>query len=316
MGLIPFRIRDTYNAYFVIKYHKKTLKLREKRGLPPLSDRNELPNSQMHNADLQEAGHGDEAVLSDEEQEKFTKHQIALNKSHCRFRAAPVRKQAGLTALAAYYRPHETLTHRAFPISILIAIICLTDFHSCFQLALGTSTWSISYHNWYKKILTTIILVFSLSCNISGGILIAVGNRLTRKTEVVEALLRQAITEEAIARKEDAERYRAEKRMEAARNAGRGHNDYHRIGTFPQAVEKLFQPRDFGHQPTPHDIANTRHHSDGPTISQRFASLSDHHRANSLPGKAEGLPTTQGQNPAEEPSTAHVKMIPVATSQI
>ncbi|KAL7007272.1 hypothetical protein EMMF5_003111 [Cystobasidiomycetes sp. EMM_F5] len=230
LGLIPFRIRDTYNAYFVIKYHKKTLKLREKRGLPPLSDRNELPNSQMHNADLQEAGHGDEAVLSDEEQEKFTKHQIALNKSHC--------------------------------------------------------------------------------------ILIAVGNRLTRKTEVVEALLRQAITEEAIARKEDAERYRAEKRMEAARNAGRGHNDYHRIGTFPQAVEKLFQPRDFGHQPTPHDIANTRHHSDGPTISQRFASLSDHHRANSLPGKAEGLPTTQGQNPAEEPSTAHVKMIPVATSQI
>jgi len=119
----------------------------------------------------------------------------------------------------AYYRPHETFTHHAFPLSFLIAIIVLCDCHSCFQLALGSATWSISYHHWYKKILTTIVLCFSLSCNITGGICIAIGSRLSRKKEVVEALLRQAVTEEALKRKEDAEKYRAEKRQRLEREA-------------------------------------------------------------------------------------------------
>jgi hypothetical protein len=53
-------------------------------------------------------------------------------------------------------------------------------------MALGSTTWSISYHHQYKKILTSIILSFSISCNITAGLVIAVGNRRTRKTEVVE----------------------------------------------------------------------------------------------------------------------------------
>jgi len=169
-------------------------------------------------------------VLSDEEQALLTKHQEAFHKSH------------------TYYRPHETFTHHAFPIKVLTAIIVLCDFHSIFQLSLGSTTWSISYHHNYKKIITTIILCFSLSCNISGGILIAVGNRLTRKTEVVETLMKQAITEEAIQRKQDVEKYRAEKRLEQDRERdkmARRHiedDDLGRASSFPPAIENLFKP--------------------------------------------------------------------------
>lgn len=181
--------------------------------------------------------------------------------------------------LTAYYRPHDTFTHRAFPINILIAIIVLTDFHSIFQLSLGSTTWSISYHENYKKIITTIILCFSLSCNISGGILIAVGNRMSRKTEVVENLMKQAITEEALRRKKDAEKYRAEKRMEAEReqekrllrrhtegdenengsekqNGGGGSKIHH--GSFVHNVDEFFRPHHrHSHDGTPHRVNST-----------------------------------------------------------
>lgn len=161
-----------------------------------MEDANDLPNDEPYNHDLEIAGHGEDAVLTDEEQNTFIKHQNALHQSH------------------TYYRPHETATHRAFPVSVLIAIIVLCDFHSTFQLALGSATWSISYHHNYKKILTSIILAFSLSCNITAGIMISVGNRMSRKTAVVEALMRQAVTEEALRRKQDADKYKAEKKAE------------------------------------------------------------------------------------------------------
>lgn len=203
LGFIPWRIMDTYHTYFIVKYHRKTLKLRKARGLPPLEDENDLPNDAALNRDLELAGRGEDAVLTDEEQALLLKHQEALHKSH------------------TYYRPHETQTHHAFPMRVLIAVIVLCDLHSTFQLALGSATWSISYHRQWKSILTTIILCFSLTCNISGGVCIAIGNRMSRKKDVVEALMRQAITAEAIRRKEDAEAWRAEKRLERQREQQR-----------------------------------------------------------------------------------------------
>lgn len=73
---------DTYHAYFIIKYHHKTLKRRKKRGLPPLSDENDLPNNMANNHDLEMAGHAQDIVLSDEEQALLAKHQAAFHKSH------------------------------------------------------------------------------------------------------------------------------------------------------------------------------------------------------------------------------------------
>ena len=91
---------------------------------------------------------------------------------------------------------------------MLIAVVCVLDCHSIFQIALGTATWSISYHKNYKKILTAVILSLSISCNITGGILIALGNRRTRKKEVLEQRLHSALSEEAIRRREKARRKR------------------------------------------------------------------------------------------------------------
>jgi hypothetical protein len=82
LGLIPWRIRDTYHAFFIIKYHHKTLKLRKRRGLPKLEDENDLPNDQVYNHDLELAGHAQDAVLNDHEQTLLVKHQTALAKSH------------------------------------------------------------------------------------------------------------------------------------------------------------------------------------------------------------------------------------------
>lgn len=105
-------------------------------------------------------------------------------------------------ARAAFYRPHETATHRAFPLDLLIAVVCVLDCHSLFQIALGSATWSISYHHDYKRVLTAVILSLSISCNLTGGMIILVGNRRTRKRDVLERRLREALSEEAVRHKE------------------------------------------------------------------------------------------------------------------
>ncbi|EJD48784.1 hypothetical protein AURDEDRAFT_60593 [Auricularia subglabra TFB-10046 SS5] len=177
VGLAPFRAVDTYHMIYIARLHSKTLRLRKERGLPPLVDDNDLPR------DLSPK----EEVLTEEEQRLLVHHQDKLSSNH------------------TFYRPHETATHQAFPLDLLIATVCILDCHSLFQIALGSATWSISYHHGYKRILTAVILSLSISCNITGGILILIGNRRTRKKEVLERRLMEALSEEAIRRKEKAQ---------------------------------------------------------------------------------------------------------------
>ena len=66
------------------------------------------------------------------------------------------------------------------------------------QIALGTCTWSTNYHT-RPRALTPTILCFSITCNITAGILISIGDRLTRKKDVIERMFRQNLTEKAIA---------------------------------------------------------------------------------------------------------------------
>ena len=115
--------------------------------MPKLVDDNDLPNDAAHNADIERAGHGEDAVLTDEEQAIFLHHQLSLQKAHSRRPSISwARRLCADSYDPGYYRPHETMTHHAFPIKILITIIVLCDMHSTFQLALGSATWSISYH--------------------------------------------------------------------------------------------------------------------------------------------------------------------------
>lgn len=186
--MFPFRLVDTYHMAYVAFYAHRTWRLRKERGLRELKDHNELPRQSLaiDRADVnlpQEVCEDDLEeelpVLTDEEQKKLEYHQAKIAKSH------------------TFYRPQETYTHHAFSIRLLITIVVLLDFHSMFQCALGGTTWGIYYKDRPKE-LTAIILSFSLTCNITAGIIIGIGDKRSRKKLVVEQLLRQEITEEAL----------------------------------------------------------------------------------------------------------------------
>lgn len=192
-GLAPFRVVDTYHMFFIARYHRLTWKLRRKKALPKLRDKNDLPRriegvNSDEDVDLEDPDDNEElSVLKLKQQTRFNHHSSKLAKSH------------------TFYKPHETTTHYAFPLRILVAVVILLDFHSMFQIALGTCTWAIDYRV-RSSALTTVLLCCSIACSITAGILIMVGDRRTRKKDVIERMFRQELTEEAIAKVEKKKR--------------------------------------------------------------------------------------------------------------
>lgn len=191
-GLAPFRIVDTYHMCYIAKYHHKTWELREKKHLPALKDHNDLPaqpsSASAMERDLEAAATEADAtdrfeytVLTPTQQRRLQYHQAKFAKTH------------------TFYKPHETSTHHAFPLRLLIAIVVLLDFHSIFQVALGTCTWTIDY-KVRPAALTAVILTFSICCNIAAGVLISIGDKRTRKKDVLDRIFRQDLTKEAIKR--------------------------------------------------------------------------------------------------------------------
>ncbi|CZR61569.1 related to ahmp1 protein [Phialocephala subalpina] len=231
-GLAPFRAVDTYHMIYIAYYHRKTWKRREEFGLPELVDHNDLPEQRKENAkpevDLESlvarkmprgmarkiapripkkyaqriVSRGNTkdpsyeySVLTEEQQAKLEYHERKFSKSH------------------TFYKPHETETHYAFPLKLLVAVVLLLDLHSCLQITLGACTWGINYHK-RPFALTTVVLCCSITCNIMGGVLISVGDKRTRKKDVVERMMRQELTSEAIEQIRDRQLKEAEKRGE------------------------------------------------------------------------------------------------------
>lgn len=122
-----------------------------------------------------------EDPLTPKQRKRLEHHQKKLARSH------------------SFYKPHDTYTHFAFPLKLLIVIVILVDCHSCLQIALSSCTWGISYKT-RPFALTTVILCVSITCNISAGIVILVGDRKTRKKDVHKLLDRQELTGDAIKR--------------------------------------------------------------------------------------------------------------------
>jgi len=219
-GLAPFRAVDTYHMAYIVHYHRKTLKVRNKMGLPQLVDQNDLPDKRKtddapceldleslvarkvssrriargissvtpksfarrivsRSKNKEPTATCEFTVLTEEEQAKLEYHQRKFSKSH------------------TFYKPHETETHYAFPLRLLIAVVVLLDCHSALQITLGACTWGISYKT-RPFALTTVILCFSITCNIMGGVLISRGDKQTRKKDVIERMMRQELTSEAI----------------------------------------------------------------------------------------------------------------------
>ncbi|KAF4549647.1 Hypothetical protein D9617_20g027030 [Elsinoe fawcettii] len=214
-GLIPWRTVDTYHMIYIAHYHHLTWDLRKKQKLPKLPNHNDLPTrvSLDVSRDLEAARTTSSSssiideeyysVLTPEQQRKLEHHQTKFAKSH------------------TFYKPHETETHFAFPLRLLVAIVVILDFHSIFQLALGICTWSISYHV-RPMALTTVILCLSLTCNITGGILISIGDKRTRKKEVRERMFRQDLTKQAMEKVEKRRRKKAEVEGGSAENSNEG----------------------------------------------------------------------------------------------
>lgn len=178
-GMAPFRIVDTYHMIWIAKYHYRTWEMREKKDMPALQDRNDLPERTEKDGDPEAGNEKEYIVLTAAQQKKLVHHQTKFSKSH------------------SFYKPHETATHHAFPVKLMITAVVLLDFHSIFQIMLGTFTWSWDYHTRPAWI-TTVILCFSISVNILAGIIISIGDRRTRKKDVVMRISRQELTQQAI----------------------------------------------------------------------------------------------------------------------
>ncbi|OCT45737.1 integral membrane protein [Cladophialophora carrionii] len=198
-GLAPFRMVDTYHMIFIAHYHHKSWRLRRERALPKLHDHNDLPAQREKEADPESGKPEDSefSVLNPKQQQKLIHHQAKFSKSH------------------SFYKPHETGTHYAFPLHLLVAIVVLLDCHSLFQIALGTCTWAIDYHT-RPQALTATILSCSITCNITAGILITVGDRKTRKKDVALRMQRQELTQTAI---EKVEKHKREREQQAEEQA-------------------------------------------------------------------------------------------------
>ncbi|KAF9008972.1 hypothetical protein BDQ17DRAFT_1422154 [Cyathus striatus] len=136
VGLIPSRTLDTYRIYKIWHYKRKTIKLRQKAGLPQLFDVDDLPDpvydpNYVH-------------VLTKDEQDDLHRQQVKFQHHQ------------------TWYRAHGTETHRAFPIkygpcvliaflflipsifSMALAICFLNDGNSVFQVILCGTMWGLN----------------------------------------------------------------------------------------------------------------------------------------------------------------------------
>ncbi|EPT03734.1 hypothetical protein FOMPIDRAFT_1158598 [Fomitopsis schrenkii] len=158
IGLMPFRIVDTYRMFKIWHYKRKTEKLRRAAGLPDLYDPNDLPDPQY------DANYV--PVLTDEEQ-------IDLHYQQHKFMQSQT-----------WYRPHGTQTHRAFRVDDAVWITVMNDLNSIFQCLLSGCMWSLNRFErpaWTTA--TTLPLAFV--AGIVAGVLIWWGSKKTKRVKEV-----------------------------------------------------------------------------------------------------------------------------------
>ena len=187
----------------------------------PASEKNQRSSSEDNNAAsnkstssaLVEDDDNERSVLTPKQQAKLVHHQTIFARSH------------------TFYKPHETFTHRAFPLWILILVVVLLDCHSLLQFSLGATTWGIYYKDRHAAITST-ILCCSITVNITAGVMISVGDKKTRKKDVVDQLSRQELTSEAIEHLERKRRKRNDgSQQKTRRRVGEVEHEMDRIGS-------------------------------------------------------------------------------------
>ncbi|KAI5124945.1 hypothetical protein M0805_007372 [Coniferiporia weirii] len=167
VGLIPWRVIDTYRILRIWRYKRLTRSLRKKAGLPVLYDEDDLPDP-MYDPNYVH-------VLSDKEQKELHHHQRQFMKSQ------------------TWYRPHGTPTHRAFPIDTALLICCCIDGNSIFQCILCGTMWGLNRFQRPAWSTGTLIPV-SFLCGIMSAVFIWRGGQKTKRTKEVRERLRLALT--------------------------------------------------------------------------------------------------------------------------
>ncbi|KAI9448157.1 hypothetical protein H4582DRAFT_1898905 [Lactarius indigo] len=166
IGLIPWRLIDTYRMVKIWYFKRRTRKLRRKAGLPELYDKDDLPDPMFDPNYVH--------VLTDKQEYELHHEQKKFMKSQ------------------TWYRPHGTETHRAFPINTALWICLLNDGNSVFQCMLAACMWSMNRFD--RPAWTTSLLIpLAFGCGIASGVLIWRGGKKTKRTERVEERLRRVL---------------------------------------------------------------------------------------------------------------------------
>ncbi|KAF8313500.1 uncharacterized protein EI90DRAFT_3136662 [Cantharellus anzutake] len=168
IGLLPWRVVDTYLILKIWHYKRLDAKLRRQQSLPPLENEDDLPDPDLDP--------NFRHVLTESQQRDLRRQQKRFQKSQ------------------TWYRPHATDTHRAFPITTALWICLLVDGNSFFQCFLCGCMWGLNRYN--RPAWTTGLLIpASFLCAIAAGIIIAKGGSKTKKTAEVHARLLDALQE-------------------------------------------------------------------------------------------------------------------------
>jgi len=166
IGLIPWRVIDTYRMAKIWHYKRLTRQLRRKAGIQDLGDEDDLP---------------DPAINPDFVRVLTEKQQDELHYQQQKFMASQT-----------WYRPHATETHRAFPINTALLICLLIDGNSFFQCFLCGCMWGMN--RFQRPAWTTGSLIpASFMCALVAAYFIFKGNNKTKKTKEVEGKLREAL---------------------------------------------------------------------------------------------------------------------------
>ncbi|KAI0347243.1 hypothetical protein BDW22DRAFT_1322640 [Trametopsis cervina] len=166
IGLIPFRVLDTWRVSRIYHWQRVTLKRRRKADLPDLYDNNDLPDP-AYDANYVH-------VLTEKEQADLHYQQHKFMQS------------------MTWYRPHGTFTHRAFPIELALWICIMNDLNSFFQILLSGCMWGLN--RFERPAWTTATtLPAAFVAGILAGVFIWWGGKKTRRHEQVEQRLRAAL---------------------------------------------------------------------------------------------------------------------------
>lgn len=169
IGLIPWRVLDTYRIYKIWHYKRKTRALRAKAGLPQLLDVDDLPDPAYDPNYVH--------VLSDKEQKDLHKQQEKFQRHQ------------------TWYRAHGTETHRAFPINTALLICCLNDGNSIFQIMLCATMWGLN--RFQRPAWSTGCLIpAAFLCGILSAVFIWKGGQKTKRSAEVAEKLRAALAKD------------------------------------------------------------------------------------------------------------------------